>query len=63
MSLAPRKHILPFGTHMSETAPPTKRTKTMSLETTPEHATLCVNTIRTLAADVVQKANSGHPGA
>lgn len=23
----------------------------------------CVNTIRTLAADVVQKANSGHPGA
>ncbi|TDI25549.1 MAG: transketolase [Acidobacteria bacterium] len=24
--------------------------------------TLCVNTIRTLAADAVQKANSGHPG-
>jgi transketolase len=24
---------------------------------------LFVNTIRTLAADVVQKANSGHPGA
>jgi transketolase len=24
---------------------------------------LCVNTIRTLAADTVQKANSGHPGA
>jgi len=23
---------------------------------------LCVNTIRCLAADVVQKANSGHPG-
>lgn len=23
----------------------------------------CVNTIRTLAADIVQKANSGHPGA
>lgn len=22
----------------------------------------CINTIRTLAADVVQKANSGHPG-
>eukprot|EP01101_Sappina_pedata_P006375 TRINITY_DN3147_c0_g1_i2.p1 TRINITY_DN3147_c0_g1~~TRINITY_DN3147_c0_g1_i2.p1 ORF type:complete len:670 (-),score=332.92 TRINITY_DN3147_c0_g1_i2:89-2098(-) len=25
--------------------------------------TLCINTIRTLSADVVQKANSGHPGA
>ncbi len=25
--------------------------------------TLCVNTIRTLAIDAVQKANSGHPGA
>ncbi|KAJ3046251.1 Transketolase [Rhizophlyctis rosea] len=25
--------------------------------------TLCVNTIRTVAPDVVQKANSGHPGA
>ena len=25
--------------------------------------TLAINTIRTLAADVVQKANSGHPGA
>lgn len=24
---------------------------------------LCINTIRTLSADVVQKANSGHPGA
>ena len=24
--------------------------------------TLCINTIRTLAADAVQKANSGHPG-
>ena len=23
----------------------------------------CINTIRTLAADMVQKANSGHPGA
>jgi len=23
---------------------------------------LCVNTIRTLAMDAVQKANSGHPG-
>ena len=25
--------------------------------------TLCINTIRTLAIDAVQKANSGHPGA
>ena len=25
--------------------------------------TLCINTIRTLAADVVRGANSGHPGA
>jgi transketolase len=24
---------------------------------------LCVNTIRTLAMDAVQQANSGHPGA
>ena len=25
--------------------------------------TLCINTIRTLAIDAVQQANSGHPGA
>ena len=30
---------------------------------TPELRELCVNTIRFLAADAVQKANSGHPGA
>lgn len=24
---------------------------------------LCINTIRTLSIDAVQKANSGHPGA
>lgn len=24
--------------------------------------TLCINTIRTLTADMVQRANSGHPG-
>ena len=24
---------------------------------------VCINTIRTLAVDAVQKANSGHPGA
>lgn len=28
----------------------------------PHHEELCVNTIRTLAMDAVQKANSGHPG-
>jgi len=30
--------------------------------TTPELDQLCINTIRTLALDAVQKANSGHPG-
>ncbi len=25
--------------------------------------TLCINTVRTLAIDAVQQANSGHPGA
>src|SRR5258708_19452677 len=28
-----------------------------------ELETLCINTIRTLAIDAVQQANSGHPGA
>jgi transketolase len=32
------------------------------LEATPELDQLCINTIRTLAIDAVQKANSGHPG-
>ena len=31
-------------------------------KTTTELATLCINTVRILAADAVQKANSGHPG-
>jgi transketolase len=30
--------------------------------TTPELDQLCINTIRTLSIDAVQKANSGHPG-
>jgi transketolase len=30
--------------------------------TAPDLDTLCVNTIRTLAIDAIQKANSGHPG-
>jgi transketolase len=29
----------------------------------PSTAELCINTIRTLSMDAVQKANSGHPGA
>src|SRR5687767_12665362 len=33
-----------------------------TLETTPELDQLCINTIRTLSIDGVQKANSGHPG-
>src|SRR5687767_2885719 len=33
-----------------------------TLETTPELDQLCINTIRTLAIDAVQTANSGHPG-
>ena len=32
------------------------------LEATPELDQLCINTIRTLTLDAVQKANSGHPG-
>ncbi len=31
-------------------------------DTTPELDQLCINTIRTLTLDAVQKANSGHPG-
>ena len=31
-------------------------------KTTVELETLCINTVRILAADAVQKANSGHPG-
>ena len=31
-------------------------------QTTPELDQLCINTIRTLSLDAVQKANSGHPG-
>src|SRR5262252_10222946 len=33
------------------------------LATGQELDTLCINTIRTLAIDAVQQANSGHPGA
>ena len=33
-----------------------------SMATTPTDPQLCIDTIRTLAMDAVQKANSGHPG-
>ena len=32
------------------------------LATSQQLDTLCINTIRTLSMDAVQKANSGHPG-
>ena len=35
---------------------------TKHTETTPELDQLCINTIRTLSLDAVQKAESGHPG-
>src|ERR1041385_7530784 len=34
----------------------------VQLETSPELDQLCISTIRTLAIDAVQNANSGHPG-
>jgi transketolase len=37
-------------------------TQTTAERTGPELDELCVNTIRTLSMDAVQKANSGHPG-
>jgi transketolase len=47
-------------------APTTKTTKltTMTPKSRPsgDLDTICVNTIRTLAIDAVEKANSGHPG-
>lgn len=39
--------------------PPTKRSRTIS----PQEEESCINQIRVLAAEVVEKANSGHPGA
>ena len=32
------------------------------MATTPELDKSCIDTLRTLAVDAVQKANSGHPG-
>ena len=40
---------------------PSKKTRTAEPVAAPSD--LCVNTIRVLGADMVQKANSGHPGA
>src|SRR5205823_7859417 len=48
-----------------ERAPSRIGTKEMEAATAPQSTDidqLCINTIRTLAIDAVQKANSGHPG-
>jgi len=34
----------------------------MAATSAPDLDRLCINTIRTLAMDAVQQANSGHPG-
>ncbi|RYY83167.1 hypothetical protein EON63_11845 [archaeon] len=40
-------------------SPPPKKTKALSAEEEQD----CINNIRILSADMVEKANSGHPGA
>ena len=53
----------------NDSEPPTKRAHTdfqsaqLAAYTGSELELKCINTIRVLAADMVQKANSGHPGA
>src|SRR5450432_2665995 len=43
---------------------PSRKYKETSVPTTPADLDqLCINTIRCLSIDAVQKANSGHPGA
>jgi len=44
-----------------ETAEPPKRSK--SLDADSEFVQRAINTVRVLSADMVEKANSGHPGA
>ena len=44
------------------TANPTKTAAAPLKSTAPDIDLLCIDTIRTLAMDAVQKANSGHPG-
>eukprot|EP00918_Siedleckia_nematoides_P027982 GHVU01060198.1.p1 GENE.GHVU01060198.1~~GHVU01060198.1.p1 ORF type:complete len:479 (+),score=110.48 GHVU01060198.1:251-1687(+) len=56
--MAPVKRRRPSNEESSVTSK--KREIKSSL--TPEAETKCVNTIRCLAADIVSKANSGHPG-
>jgi transketolase len=46
----------------SNTATPAKRGKTAEQKPEEDLDLLCINTIRTLSMDAVQKANSGHPG-
>lgn len=63
---------MPYSTAKKMTKdsePPTKRAHTdfqsaqLAAYTGSELELKCINTIRVLAADMVQKANSGHPGA
>ena len=46
---------------MSSTNPPSSAPSS-GITGQPPHEELCINTIRTLAMDAVEKANSGHPG-
>jgi transketolase len=46
----------------SNTATPAQRGATSEQKPDEQVELLCINTIRTLAMDAVQKANSGHPG-
>lgn len=48
---------------MSNTEPPTKRTRSDSTYEGDLFELKCINTIRALSADMPQEANSGHPGA
>src|SRR5437868_3629299 len=49
-------------TNYSSTGTKSKMTTATKLVKTTDIDTLCINTIRTLSLDAVQKANSGHPG-
>lgn len=42
---------------------PSKRSRTTSSSSNDDVVKRCIDTIRVLTADMVEKANSGHPGA